>query len=229
MAKKRISCAKGSAIDLQRALEQKIFDLGGEIESSESIEGASGSVNDMIGAMKDKLEDAGIESSEAIEASSNAAKKYRNYEQFVDRCYPEFNILEEDMDVEIFAVEHEIKKLGGDPNLCPTYWRSDYDEPIVEVDGDYYFVTFRGVEARLTPINEDIFGELSTYGIEACGDVYSNESISCKYKLEDTYGAPQAGVDIQYFDTYEELEEYIEAHPDVQERMSEGYAQIKEC
>ena len=49
-----------------------------------------------------------------------------------------------------------------------------------------------------------------------------------KYKLEDSYGAPQAGCDIKYFSEWYELEEYLEDNPDVEERISEGYATIKE-
>lgn len=59
---------------------------------------------------------------------------------------------------------------------------------------------------------------------------YSNENnIRYAYKLEDTYGAPQAGVDVEYFATYEDLENYLEENPDVEDRIYEGYAIIKEC
>lgn len=60
------------------------------------------------------------------------------------------------------------------------------------------------------------------------------DNVSCsgfgttKYVLEDTYGVPQAGVETLIFDEYYELEEYLDEHPDVMERISEGYAFIRE-
>ena len=61
-------------------------------------------------------------------------------------------------------------------------------------------------------------------------DEYLNEQndITYAYKLEDTYGAPQAGVDVKYFETYYDLDEYLEENPDVQDRIDEGYALVKE-
>lgn len=65
------------------------------------------------------------------------------------------------------------------------------------------------------------------YSVDSCDNIMSGTD--CKYVIEDTYGAPQAGVDVKEFATYEELEEYLDNNPDVQDRMDEGYAIIKEC
>lgn len=51
----------------------------------------------------------------------------------------------------------------------------------------------------------------------------------CMYKLHDTYGAPQAGCETQCFDTRDELDDYLAANPDVEERIAEGYATIESC
>lgn len=52
------------------------------------------------------------------------------------------------------------------------------------------------------------------------------DGVDYEYKLEDTYGFPQAGVDVKYFETWTDLEEYLEENPDVEERIAEGYAGI---
>lgn len=72
-------------------------------------------------------------------------------------------------------------------------------------------------------------------GIEEVDDVTDLEddgifggAVDYAYCIEDTYGAPQAGVDCQKFETYNDLELYLEAHPDVADRIHEGYATIKE-
>lgn len=218
---------------------------------------AHGSIDDMLDAFKSKLNefDEGIEMStdvevgkncncgqedcpecnpEYIKSSSNQATMYRNYEEFVDTCYPEYNIEQEDMDEEILAVENEIRNWKEDPSNCPTYWRDDYEEPIVQLgDDDFYFVNLRSMgqhlEARLTPVDAlyDDYGAAFGLPIESCNSVMSGTT--CQYRIEDSYGAPQAGVDVKEFETYEDLEDYLEANPDVQDRMAEGYAIIKEC
>ena len=48
------------------------------------------------------------------------------------------------------------------------------------------------------------------------------------YEIHDTYGAPQCGVEIVKFDYWYELEEYLDQHPEVNERIENGYATICE-
>lgn len=48
------------------------------------------------------------------------------------------------------------------------------------------------------------------------------------YEIHDTYGAPQCGCEIIRFEEWYELEEYLDANPDVMERIEGGYAAIKE-
>ena len=54
------------------------------------------------------------------------------------------------------------------------------------------------------------------------------EEPNYQYAVEDTYGAPQAGVDVKKFQEWYELEEYLDQNPDVEERIEEGYARIVE-
>lgn len=49
-----------------------------------------------------------------------------------------------------------------------------------------------------------------------------------EYVLIDTYGAPQAGADYIPFESWDELQDYIMEDPDVEERISMGYARIEE-
>ena len=222
----------GSVQDLQDAIAQRIAELGGDIEMSEDIEMSTDiEAGEGCNCGQENCPEC---NPDYIQASSGPAKMYRNYEEFVDTCYPEYNVEQEDMDEEIFAVEDEIRKWGEDPAHCPTFWRDDYEEPIVQLgDDSFYFVNIRGVgqhlEARLTPVADlyDDYGTEFGLPIEGCDAIMTGTE--CKYVVEDTYGAPQAGVDVKEFATYEDLEEYLEANPDVQERMSEGYALIKEC
>lgn len=46
------------------------------------------------------------------------------------------------------------------------------------------------------------------------------------FEIHDSYGYPQCGCEITTFDEWYELEEYIDANPDVLERIYEGYATI---
>ena len=54
------------------------------------------------------------------------------------------------------------------------------------------------------------------------------DNVEYQYSIEDTYGAPQAGLEVLDFETWDELQEYLNENPDVQERIEEGYALIKE-
>lgn len=55
-------------------------------------------------------------------------------------------------------------------------------------------------------------------------DVQEREIANAAYVLQDTHGAPQCGVEIMYFETYEDLAGYLDAHIEVNDRITEGYA-----
>lgn len=61
-------------------------------------------------------------------------------------------------------------------------------------------------------------------GVETSTNIQSSSGWDTHYVLEDSYGAPQAGVDRKVFDTFDELQDYILENPDVEERVNEGYA-----
>lgn len=48
------------------------------------------------------------------------------------------------------------------------------------------------------------------------------------YKLIDTYEAPQCTPDVITFETWCELQEYLDENPDVMDRIENGYAFITE-
>ena len=54
------------------------------------------------------------------------------------------------------------------------------------------------------------------------------DNVEYQYSIEDTHGTPQAGLEVLDFETWDELEEYLDENPDVQKRIEEGYATIKE-
>ena len=94
---------------------------------------------------------------------------------------------------------------------------SEVEDKIAELEG--------GVE-----MSTDIAGTCDD--VEECGeygdDPIFGSPIQYTWAIEDTFGAPQAGVDVQKFETYNDLELYIEEHPEVGDRIHEGYAMIKE-
>ena len=48
------------------------------------------------------------------------------------------------------------------------------------------------------------------------------------YKLTDTYEAPQCTPEIITFDTWDDLQEYLDGNPGVMDRLETGYAFITE-
>jgi len=62
--------------------------------------------------------------------------------------------------------------------------------------------------------------------MERSGILYEHEGVL--YEIHDSRGAPQCGCEITRFEFWWELEEYIDEHPDVYERIGEMYATIVE-
>ena len=60
---------------------------------------------------------------------------------------------------------------------------------------------------------EDITKALAEYKVQTVA-----------YVLQDNHGAPQCGVETLYFESYEDLAGYLDAHLDVNDRITEGYA-----
>lgn len=64
--------------------------------------------------------------------------------------------------------------------------------------------------------------------VAACSVSGATDDVEYLYSIEDTHGTPQAGIEVLDFETWEELQEYLDENPDVQTRIEEGYATIKE-
>lgn len=48
------------------------------------------------------------------------------------------------------------------------------------------------------------------------------------YEIIDTHGAPQCGVEITSFETYDDMTEYIDSVDGLYDRLAEGYALLRE-
>lgn len=55
-------------------------------------------------------------------------------------------------------------------------------------------------------------------------EAQEREIANAAYVLQDNHGAPQCGVEVLYFESYEDLAGYLDAHLDVNDRITEGYA-----
>lgn len=55
------------------------------------------------------------------------------------------------------------------------------------------------------------------------------EGIIMAYQIHDSYWAPQCGCEVTTFEEFYEMEDYLDANPDVMERIREGYATITEA
>ena len=73
----------------------------------------------------------------------------------------------------------------------------------------------------------DIFREKleSIGGSDELEDDYEPEY---RYEIQDSWGAPQAGVEITKFETYDDMIDYIDMTDGLYERIEEGYAIVKE-
>lgn len=55
-------------------------------------------------------------------------------------------------------------------------------------------------------------------------ETQEREIENAAYVLQDNHGAPQCGMETLYFESYEDLAGYLDAHLDVNDRITEGYA-----
>lgn len=55
------------------------------------------------------------------------------------------------------------------------------------------------------------------------------EGIIMAYQIHDSYWAPQCECEVTTFEEFYEMEDYLDANPDVMERIREGYATITEA
>lgn len=241
-SKNRIECATGSIDDMLDAFEDRIDQLENfdEVEMAIDIDAYDdevcpecGQVPCVCGCNFEKTSDleAGCEINSGTDAYSDEPEVFVDYAAYLDN-YSDY-YYEDDLVGELAAVEREIRAYGMNPHNCPVYWRDDYEAPIIKMGENYYYADWRGgEEARLTDVS--LVDDLSSLGLPvevgACDSILSGEiSEPGRYCLEDTYGAPQAGLDTKYFDSFDEAQDYILANPDVEDRINQGYAILKEC
>lgn len=96
-------------------------------------------------------------------------------------------------------------------------------------DTDMLFDELENTYPALQSIKDLPQGELDRL-VKKCNEYEPEEedNVEYQYSIEDTHGTPQARLEVLDFETWDELQEYLDENPDVQERIEEGYATIKE-
>lgn len=102
-------------------------------------------------------------------------------------------------------------------------------DSIGTTDIDMLFDELENTYPTLQSIKDLPKGELDRL-VSKCDESEPEEedNVEYQYSIEDTHGLPQAGLEVLDFETWDELQEYLDENPDVQERIQEGYATIKE-
>lgn len=131
---KYIKCATGSIEDMLDAFEQRIAELETGVLSNSQLNQT--------------------EITAADDLMYEKAERFNNYEDFLN-AYSYFYDSEEDIEAEIWAVDDELYRYNASMSDCPVYWRNDFETPIIEIDGDYYHVDYRGTTVRFTPVTDD--------------------------------------------------------------------------
>ena len=98
---------------------------------------------------------------------------------------------------------------------------------IVTNDVESLFDELKQTYPTLQSIKDLPQGELDRL-VRKYNEFEPEDNVEYQYSIEDTHGTPQAGMEVLDFETWDELQEYLDENPDVQERIEEGYATIKE-
>ena len=101
-------------------------------------------------------------------------------------------------------------------------------DDIVTNDVESLFDELKETYPALQSIKDLPQGELDRLVRKYDESELEEDSVEYQYSIEDTHGTPQAGLEVLDFETWDELEEYLDENPDVQKRIEEGYATIKE-
>lgn len=205
--RKYVKATSGTPEKFMSALQGRIDELeSGDVMMSEDIMDGNIMDEEVIG--EDVVEEAQI---------------FDNYADFIN-WYRE-NI-DDTMEDEQIAMDTQSLQIALDEydalvDECPVEYSAELELPIITINGEPFVIDYFEEGVQLTPqseyeMDEDIVEE----------DIY--EEVTSSYKIEDSYGAPQAGVDVKEFSEYYELEEYLDENPDVADRIAEGYARIVE-
>ena len=102
-------------------------------------------------------------------------------------------------------------------------------DEIVDVDTDKLLDVLYDIDPDMKNVY-DIPRSQWESAVDKCREsaVEEEDNVEYQYSIEDTHGTPQAGLEVLDFETWDELQEYLDENPDVQERIEEGYATIKE-
>ena len=106
-----------------------------------------------------------------------------------------------------------------------TYWL-DWHGEMESISTEY---DAESVEELLEWANDEFAEELRGEVLTETNCCIQLATHVCKYEIHDSHGAPQCGCEVTRFETWWELQEYLDEHPDVVERLEERYATIIEC
>lgn len=155
--------------------------------------------------------------------------QFLNYQDFmnyyIENVDPEYT--EEQVAKDIENLDNIIQAMDGIQEECPVFYCEEAGNPVIEINGIRYKIDY--FEEGLV-VTEETEAEDEELDVDSDHDFEDDDAmIASSYRIEDSYGAPQAGVDVKEFDEYYEMQDYLDENPDVMERIEEGYATVVEA
>lgn len=164
------------------------------------VRGSRGTTQDLINALNNRIDD--IQDGTVASTEVTAMKSAYNRDSIRSQVKDYLGEYVKDYDVD--GIVDEISDFETEDG--------SYVSDIDQIDPDEFRDVVRSYERN----------------VAACSVSGSTDDVEYQYSIEDTHGTPQAGLEVLDFETWDELQEYLDENPDVQERIEEGYATIKE-
>lgn len=201
---KYIKANSGSPEKFMSAVQNRIDELqSGDMMMSEDIMDGNILEEEVIG-------DDEVDGEELVFPDYQSFMDY--YIENVDPDYAPEQVEQDIVDLQEILLDMDVAE-----EECPIYYSEESENPVIEINGERYLIDYFEEGLAVKPENEEVDEE-----------IVEEEPVTSSYKIEDSYGAPQAGVDVKEFADYDELEDYLLNNTDVEERISEGYARIVE-
>lgn len=198
--KKYVKANSGSPEQFMSAVQNRIDELqSGDMMMSEDI--MDGDILE-----EEVISDDEVDGEELVFPDYQSFMDY--YIENVDPDYAPEQVEQDTVNLQEILLDMDVAE-----EECPIYYAEESENPVIEINGERYLIDYFEEGLAVKPENEETVEE---------------EPVTSSYKIEDSYGAPQAGVDVKEFSDYDELEDYLLNNPDVEERISEGYARIVE-
>ena len=230
--KRAVKSSRGTTQDLINALNSRIDDIqDGTVASTEvtamksayNRDSVRSQVEDYLGEYVKDYDVDGI-----VDEISDFETEDGSYVSNIDQIYPD-----EFQDV--------VRSHERNVAACSVKGATDFNENriadelidylgdnIVTNDVEALFDELKETYPALQSINDLPQGELDRLVRKYDESEPEEDNAEYQYSIEDTHGTPQAGLEVLDFETWDELQEYLDDNPDVQKRIEEGYATIKE-